>query len=109
ASLFTLLIQFSPRSGVAPTPLAPAPAATISATATPASSATTGASPTVTQRLRKKLPGPWRIGAASSGQKRIDGQIGQEPFLKAIQTAGIDKTQAYRIYTALKDEKNLDR
>ncbi len=29
--------------------------------------------------------------------------------MKSIQSAGLDKTQAYRAYTALKDIKNLDR
>lgn len=60
---------------------------------------------------RKKLQGPWRIDPLkkSSDQKVISGRIGKEPFLKAIQTAGLDKTQAYRAYTALKDIKNLDR
>ncbi len=110
-SLFTLLIQFSPRDGVAPTPLTPAASATVqpSAAFPIAATSTTATLPSVRPPPRKKIPGPWRIGAAATGQRLIEGEIGQEPFLKAIQSAGISKNQAYRVYTALKEEKNLDR
>jgi murein DD-endopeptidase MepM/ murein hydrolase activator NlpD len=58
---------------------------------------------------RKRIPGPWRIVEAEQGQRLIRGKIGKDPFLRAIQEAGLDKTQAYRVYTALKSEKDLDR
>ncbi len=107
ASLFTFLIQFSPRDSLEPTPAAVAPTSMVVPTV--AALATTAPQATVKTPPREKLPGPWRIGSAESGQKRIQGQIGQEPFLRAIQSAGISKNQAYRVYAALKDEKNLDR
>jgi murein DD-endopeptidase MepM/ murein hydrolase activator NlpD len=52
--------------------------------------------------------GPWRIEQAAPGERLIKGKIGTQPFLKAIQDAGIPKSQAYRVYTALKGEKDLD-
>ena len=41
--------------------------------------------------------------------KILEGQIRSLPFLKAIQEAGLEKKQAYRAYTVLKDLRNLDR
>lgn len=107
ASLFTLLIKFAPQQpgdaavrSLPPTP----PAAAV------APQATTEAVPSVAPPPpRKKIEGPWRITEPKSGQRKISGKIGQEPFLKAIQTAGLSKAEAYRVYTALKDERNLDR
>lgn len=60
---------------------------------------------------REKIPGPWRVAddADKPGMRLISGKIGTKAFLTAIQDAGLDKTQAYRAYTALKDLTNLDR
>lgn len=58
--------------------------------------------------IRQKVPGPWRIGDAESGRV-LRGKIGKEPFLRAIQNAGLPKSEAYRAYTALKGLKDLDR
>ncbi len=60
---------------------------------------------------RVKIPGPWRIADASgeSGVRVIKGTIGVNPFLRAIQDAGLEKKEAYRVLTALKDLRNLDR
>src|SRR5690606_14894226 len=65
--------------------------------------------PPVPPPERKKEPGPWRIGTAEAGQKVVRGSIGTNPFLKAVQEAGIEKNQAYRIYGALKEHKDFDR
>jgi murein DD-endopeptidase MepM/ murein hydrolase activator NlpD len=110
ASLFTLLIKLAPQQ---PAHEGPATATTIVPATTVAATAS-GQPPAPIPSVappppRKKLEGPWRIGEPKTGQKKISGKIGQEPFLKAVQTAGLDKTQAYRVYTALKDERNLDR
>ncbi len=60
---------------------------------------------------RVKLPGPWRIvdDKDKPGMRVIEGEIGREPFLKAIQDAGLEKTQAYRALTALKDVRDLEK
>jgi murein DD-endopeptidase MepM/ murein hydrolase activator NlpD len=108
-SLFTLLIQFSPPGEVdlAATPLLPTlPGLSVVA---PAATAGQPAASVLPPAPRQKQPGPWRIGQAGTGQKRLSGTIGRDPFLRAIQAAGIPKGQAYRIHTALKGEKNLDR
>ncbi len=76
-----------------------------------ASEATPAAEPTTPKPKRIKIPGPWRIKDAKSkaGMRVIEGTIGTAPFLRAIQKAGVDKKQAYRVYTALKGMRNLDR
>ncbi len=105
-SLFTFLIQFAPRDQAVPVPGAtPPPPAAMAPAATPQTTAVAHVEP---PPERRKIPGPWRIGRAGAGQKKITGSIGREPFLKAIQAAGISKNQAYRIYAALKDERDLD-
>lgn len=60
---------------------------------------------------RVKLPGPWRISDDKDkpGMRVIQGEIGREPFLKAIQDAGLEKAQAYRALIALKDLRDLDK
>lgn len=59
---------------------------------------------------REKIQGPWRIEDAKGepGKKILSGKVGKEPFLRAIQNAGLPKGQAYRAYTALKDQLDLD-
>jgi murein DD-endopeptidase MepM/ murein hydrolase activator NlpD len=106
ACLFALLIQFAPKDHSAG-PQEPLERAVPATTVTPA----LALAPTETEApsQRKKLEGPWRIGAAGSGERLIRGTVGKEPFLTALQNAGLEKSQAYRAYTALKEEKNLDR
>src|SRR5690606_13106999 len=60
---------------------------------------------------RKKLPSPWRVAddKGKEGLRLITGKVGTKAFLTAIQDAGLEKAQAYRAYTALKDLTNLDR
>jgi len=63
------------------------------------------------KRQRVKLPGPWRItdAKAEASSKIVDGKIGTVSFLKALEDAGVDKKEAYRVFNALKDLKNLDK
>ncbi len=68
--------------------------------------------PTVAAPIeRKKVPGPWRIDddKGAPGVRIVRGTIGKLPFLKAIEEAGVPKSEAYRVYAALKDVRNLDR
>jgi len=71
----------------------------------------TAASPADARPTREKIPGPWRVAddADKPGMRLISGKIGTKAFLTAIQDAGLEKSQAYRAYTALKDLTNLDR
>ena len=72
----------------------------------PAAATATTAKP---KPKRKKLPGPWRVADAKSGKlKRVSGKIGRNPFLRAVQNAGVAKKQAYRLLTAFKGVRNLD-
>jgi murein DD-endopeptidase MepM/ murein hydrolase activator NlpD len=107
ASLFTLLIQFAPRGdNGAEIPVAAAPVVQQGA-AEPVDAPMPSLLPAPE---RKHVIGPWRIPTSGSpGQKRVEGDIGQEPFLKAIQAVGVSSGEAYRVYAALKGEKNLDR
>ncbi len=60
---------------------------------------------------REKVPGPWRIAdeKGKAGTRIITGRVGKNAFLRAIQDAGLKKSEAYRAYTALKGLVNLDR
>lgn len=60
---------------------------------------------------REKKPGPWRIADEKDavGKRIIQGKIGKQPFLTAIQNAGLARGEAYRAYISLKDIRNLDR
>jgi murein DD-endopeptidase MepM/ murein hydrolase activator NlpD len=102
ALVFALLFEFLPRGPREDT-----------ATTTPTQTAAVGTAQVVpvvaSPPPRKRMPGPWRIEQAKPGERVLRGKIGKEPFLKAIQDAGLQKTQAYRVYTALKEEKDLDR
>ncbi len=104
ASIFALVIQLTPAEGVAELPLPTSvPNATTSAS-TPLEQAKAPPPPP-----RKKMPGPWRIESAGASEKVIRGNMGSDPFLRAIQNAGLSKAEAYRVYAALKEAKNLDR
>ncbi len=107
ASLFLMLVQFAPRNpsdnqGATLVTPSGAPAALASAPAI------INLPPPVPPPERIKEPGPWRIGTAEAGQKIVRGTIGTNPFLKAVQEAGVEKNQAYRIYAALKEHKDFD-
>lgn len=65
----------------------------------------------VAKRQRAKLPGPWRIADARSdaGVRVVEGKVGKNSFLKAVEEAGVDKKEAYRVFNTLKDLRNLDK
>ncbi len=66
--------------------------------------------PEVEKPTRQKIEGPWRIedDANKPGNRVLKGKIGKEAFLTAIQDAGLPKSEAYRAYTALKGQLDLD-
>ncbi len=60
--------------------------------------------------VREKIQGPPRVtDMVEAGQRIVSGKFGREPFLKAIEQAGLPRGEAYRAFAALKDLKNLDR
>lgn len=105
ASLVALVMGLEPRpwqlNGAEPEPAE-------SAAATPVASAV---APPPVRPKRQKVQGPWRVkdGKDEPGMRFIEGTIGLSPFLRAVQDAGLEKAQAYRVLTALKDLKNLDK
>lgn len=59
---------------------------------------------------RQKVSGPTRVAdMAGSGHRLISGKFGREPFLRAIEKAGIPRGEAYRAFAALRTLRNLDR
>ena len=106
ASLVALMLAIDPRQrplAVTATSSAPEPI--------PPSALSAPARPEIKKRVRHKLPGPWRIADAKGDPnlRVVEGKIGLLPFLRAVQEAGIKTEQAYRLVTALKEHRNLDK
>ena len=106
ASLVALMLAIDPRQRTVA-----APATSSTPEPTPPSGLAAPARPEVKKRVRQKVPGPWRIADAKGDPalRLIEGKIGLLPFLRAVQEAGIKSEQAYRLVTALKDHRNLDK
>ncbi|HTQ07942.1 MAG TPA: M23 family metallopeptidase [Polyangiaceae bacterium] len=64
----------------------------------------------VKKRERQRLPGPWRVseGAHSPDLRYIEGKVGTDAFLKAVQAAGVPVKETYRIVTAFQGLKSFD-
>lgn len=62
------------------------------------------------KRERVKVPGPWRVsdGARDPEVKLVEGKIGTESFLKAVEAAGVPLKEAYRVVTAFKGLRDFD-
>jgi murein DD-endopeptidase MepM/ murein hydrolase activator NlpD len=60
---------------------------------------------------RAPLPPPWRLsdGARDGHLTQLQGSMGMRSFLGATQAAGLNLKEAYRVLTAFKGLKNLDR
>jgi murein DD-endopeptidase MepM/ murein hydrolase activator NlpD len=63
------------------------------------------------KRERQRIPGPWRIsdGARDPSVKLVEGKIGTDPFLKAVEAAGVPLKETYRVVTAFKGLRDFDR
>lgn len=110
ASVFAALTHWAPRSTDSQQPEPVASAAAVAPNASVAAAPTPAPIPKVPPRTRKKLPGPWRIADANKpGFRKLDGKIGDQPFLKAVNAAGLEMKQAYRVLAALKDSKDLNK
>jgi murein DD-endopeptidase MepM/ murein hydrolase activator NlpD len=68
-------------------------------------------SPARPKRARQKLPGPWRIEDAKNDAKTrvVDGQVKSDAFLTALEKAGIEQRERYRILTSMKGVRDFDR
>ncbi|MGE5787800.1 MAG: peptidoglycan DD-metalloendopeptidase family protein [Myxococcales bacterium] len=66
--------------------------------------------PEAKKRARAKVPGPYRIkDSANDPQLRVvEGQIGFEPFLKAVEKAGVPLKEAYRLLVAFEKVRPLN-
>lgn len=104
ASLVAVLIQIDPRHHAAPKEAPKAAAAEPEAAPKPER-------PPPVERKRKKVAGPWRIADAKGdpGLRVVEGKIGRDSFLKVVQSKGVEKAQAYRLLTAFKGLKDLDK
>jgi murein DD-endopeptidase MepM/ murein hydrolase activator NlpD len=86
---------------------------TTSAAAAPIPSAAPAPEPQkkAKKRERHRLPGPWRVseGAHTPGLRLIEGKVGTDAFLKAVQAAGVPLRETYRIVTAFQGLRSFDR
>lgn len=62
------------------------------------------------KRERQRVPGPWRVseGAHTPGLRYLEGKVGTDAFLKAVQAAGVPVKETYRIVTAFQGLKSFD-
>jgi hypothetical protein len=62
-------------------------------------------------RPRQKLPGPWRLSDARGDAKYrfIEGKVGTDSFLKALEAAGAPEAQGYRVLAAMRGIVDLDK
>ncbi len=60
---------------------------------------------------RAKEPGPWRVADAKGdpGTRFVEAKVGSDPFLKALEKAGVPTREAYRVITAMKGVRDFDR
>jgi murein DD-endopeptidase MepM/ murein hydrolase activator NlpD len=63
------------------------------------------------RRQRQKIPGPWRLSdAKGDGKYRfIEGKVGSDSFLKALETAGAPENQGYRVLAAMRGIIDLNK
>lgn len=66
---------------------------------------------TKAKRQRQKQPGPWRLSdARGDGKYRfIEGKVGTDSFLKALETAGASEAQGYRVLAAMRGVLDLNK
>jgi murein DD-endopeptidase MepM/ murein hydrolase activator NlpD len=78
--------------------------------AVPSAAVEEPAPPPKAKRARTKVPGPWRIADARGDAKLriIEGKIGPDAFLKALEKAGVQTKETYRVLTAMKGVRDFD-
>ncbi len=63
------------------------------------------------KRQRQKIPGPWRLADAKGDAKYrfIEGKVGTDSFLKALESAGAPEAQGYRVLAAMRGVLDLNK
>lgn len=63
------------------------------------------------KRQRQRLPSPWRVADAKGDPKYrfVEGKVGTDPFLKALEAAGVPEAQSYRVLAAMRGVVDLDK
>lgn len=87
------------------------PATATTAAALPAPSSEVKQDPRAKpKRQRQKIPGPWRLADAKGDPKYrfVEGKIGTDSFLKALEAAGAPEAQGYRVLAAMRGVLDLD-
>ena len=105
ASITALFMSLETRS-----PTTAATGATVDPKASSTPPSTTEPKPRA-RRQRQKIPGPWRLSdAKGDGKYRfIEGKVGSDSFLKALETAGAPEAQGYRVLAAMRGVIDLDK
>ena len=104
AVLFAGLIQVAPHAPFG----ARAPSAQLETP--PASAAVKARERRVQRPPRQRQAGPWRIADANDPTlERAQGSVGASSFLVAMQSAGINLREAYRVMTAFEGVKDLNK
>lgn len=63
------------------------------------------------KRARQKIPGPWRLTDAKGDARYrfIEGKVGTDSFLKALEAAGAAQAQGFRVLAAMRGVLDLDK
>jgi murein DD-endopeptidase MepM/ murein hydrolase activator NlpD len=101
AALFAILVHLDPRDHAGLVAIrTPEPTARPESSAPPATSR---------KPIRKHVPGPWRISDANEASlKKVQGTIGYQPFLKAVEEAGVPHAQTFRLLKAFSGVRDFD-
>jgi murein DD-endopeptidase MepM/ murein hydrolase activator NlpD len=104
ASITAIAMHVAPHRDGAPDAPSAAPAGAAPGVAGPA------AQNRAKKRERQRIPGPWRVseGAHTPGLRYIEGKVGTDAFLKAVQAAGVPVKETYRIVTAFQGVRGFD-
>ncbi|HKY39370.1 MAG TPA: M23 family metallopeptidase [Polyangiaceae bacterium] len=87
------------------------PLTEVATSATPAPPSAPAEPKAKAKRQRQKQPGPWRLSDAKSDARYrfIEGKVGTDSFLKALETAGAPQAQGYRVLAAMRGVLDLDK
>lgn len=101
AALFAVLIHLDPRDREKP--------ASTGSSEVVARSEETPPRVVSKKPARKHIPGPWRVAdATEASAKKVQGTIGYQPFLKAVEDAGIPHAQTFRLLKAFNGVRDFD-
>jgi murein DD-endopeptidase MepM/ murein hydrolase activator NlpD len=104
-SLLSLVMNLDPRSN------APLLTANSAKPPEPTPSAGPAAPAAKPKKARTRLPGPWRIADVkdAAATRIVEGKVGTNSFLKALEGAGVPLKEAYRVIAFMRGIRNFDR